>query len=566
MAGTDATAAATPDGTVPASGPVLTGHPAGFPPVGGAYAKYVLLVLVVVYIFNFIDRSILTILGPYIQKDLGLSDGQLGLLSGTVFALFYGLFGLALGRLADSWVRTWTIALGLSVWSGMTALSGFATNFGTLAAARVGVGVGEASASPAAYSLISDWFPKERRATALAIYSSGIFIGAGLSFAISGVVVEGWNKAFAGGGAPLGLAGWQAAFLIIGVPGLLLAALVLTLREPPRGLADGVISTAPREPRPFRKTLAELGTVLPPFTIINLRRAGAPAAIIRANLVGMALLVLVAIALTAWTDGLVPAEKLKTLATIGGMPLTTNALQWASMALGIYGVFSWSQSLKVRDKPLYALTFGTPTFLQAMACGTLISFGSYAVGAWVYIYAFRTLGATPALAGLWLGLGSAVGGWFGTSMGGVLGDAWRKRSSTGRLKVTFLASVLPLPIGIFAYTTTDLNVFYACSFLATLIGTFWLGGITATMQDLVLPRMRGSAGALFFLGTTLIGLGNGPYIVGLISDASGSLRAAILSTYIGAPVVWLLLVLAIRALPRAEASVIERARAAGEPI
>ncbi|KAB7646168.1 spinster family MFS transporter [Polymorphobacter fuscus] len=537
----------------------------GLPPVGGAYAKYVLGVLMVVYIFNFIDRSILTILGPYIQKDLGLSDGQLGLLSGTVFALFYGLFGLALGKLADTWLRTRTIALGLAVWSGMTALSGFATNFGGLAAARVGVGVGEASASPAAYSLISDWFPKARRATALAIYSSGIFIGAGLSFAISGVVVEGWNNAFAPGTAPLGLAGWQAAFLIIGLPGVLLALLVLTLKEPPRGYADG-LPAGPREPHPFRKTIAELGTVLPPFTLIGLRRAGASAGVIRANLLAIVAVVIAAILLTMWTDSLIPAEKLKVLARIGGIPLTSNAIQWASMALGVYGVTSWAQSLAVRDKPLFALTWGTPTFLQAAGAGTLISFGSYAVGAWVYIYAFRNLGATPATAGLFLGLGSAIGGWVGTSLGGIIGDAWRKRSPSGRLVVSLLASILPLPVSIFAFWTQDLNAFYIAIFLTNLISTFWLGGVTASMQDLVLPRMRGTAGAMFFLGTTMLGLGNGPYVVGLISDATGDLQFAIRCTFLAAPVVWLLLVLAIRGLPRAESTSLARARAAGEPV
>ena len=534
--------------------------------VGGPYAWYVLIVLVCVYIFNFIDRSILTILGPYIQKDLGLSDGQLGLLSGTVFALFYGLFGLALGRLADSWVRTWTIALGLSIWSGMTALSGFATSFGALAAARVGVGVGEASASPAAYSLLADWFPKEKRATALSIYSSGIFIGAGLSFMISGVVVDGWNKAFAAGGAPLGLAGWQAAFLIVGVPGLILAAIVLTLREPPRGLADGIVTKGVREPRPFAKVFAELGTVLPPFTLINLRRIGAPAGVVQRNVIALGVVIVLAVGLTLWTDTLVPPAKLKTLFHVGGMAITPNAIQWASMALGGYGVFSWAQSLSVRDKPLHALMWGTPTFLQTVGVGTLISFGSYAVGAFIFVYAFRNLGATPKSAGIALGLGSAIGGWIGTSLGGIVGDALKKRTPSGRLYVTLLASLIPVPIAFFAYATQDLTTFYICYFVIVLIGTFWLGGVTATMQDLVLPRMRGSAGAMFFMGTTLIGLGNGPYFVGLISDATGDLRTAILASYIGAPMVWLLLALAIRGLPRAEASRVERARAAGEII
>ena len=534
--------------------------------VGGPYAWYVLVVLVVVYIFNFIDRSILTILGPYIQKDLGLSDAQLGLLSGTVFALFYGLFGLALGRLADSWVRTWTIALGLSVWSGMTALSGFATSFAGLAAARVGVGVGEASASPAAYSLLGDWFPKEKRATALSIYSSGIFIGAGLSFAISGVVVEGWNKAFANGGAPLGLAGWQAAFLIIGIPGILLALLVLTLREPPRGLADGIVTKTPRTGNPFATTIAELGTVLPPFTFFTLRASGADAGVIRRNIVAAVFVLVAAVLMTQWTDSLVPAAKLKTLFHLAGFGISPNALQWSAMALGGYGVFSWAQSISVRDKPLHALMWGTPTFMQAVGTGTLISFGSYAVGAWIFIYAFRSLGATPASAGVALGLGSALGGWIGTSLGGVVGDAWKKRNPSGRLIVTLLASTIPLPIALYAYTAADLNAFYICYFFIVLIGTFWLGGVTATMQDLVLPRMRGSAGAMFFMGTTLIGLGNGPYFVGLISDITGDLRFAILCSYLGAPVVWLLLILAIRGLPKAEASRVERARAAGEAV
>ena len=534
--------------------------------VGGPYAWYVLIVLMVVYVFNFIDRSILTILGPYIQKDLGLSDGQIGLLSGTVFALFYGLFGLALGRLADTWVRTWTIALGLSIWSGMTALSGFATSFGALAAARVGVGVGEASASPAAYSLIGDWFPREKRATALSIYSSGIFIGAGLSFAISGVVVAGWNKAYAAGGAPLGLSGWQAAFLIIGIPGLLLAALVMTLREPPRGLADGILTKGPREPHPFLKMFAELGTILPPFTLFTLRRAGASSSVIRANLLGIVFAIAAAIVMTRWTDSLVPTAKLKILFSVGGTAITSNAIQWAAMALGVYGVFAWSQSLSVRDKPLYTLVWGTPTLLLAALAGTLISFGSYAVGAWIYIYAFRVLHATPGTAGVALGLGSALGGLIGTSMGGIVGDAWRKRDPAGRLKVSLLASILPLPIIIYAFFTPSLPVFYVCYALFGLIGTFWLGGITTTMQDLVLPRMRGTAGAMFFMGTTLLGLGNGPYMVGLISDATGDLRFAILCAFAGAPVIWLCIILAIRWLPAAEASRVQRARAAGEPI
>ena len=119
------------------------------------------------------------------------------------------------------------------------ALSGFAKNATTLTVARIGVGVGEATASPSAYSLISDWFPARLRATALAIYSSGLYIGGGISLLIGGLIVENWNAAYPGGG-PLGLVGWQAAFLAVGIPGLVLALWVLTLREPVRGAIDGL--------------------------------------------------------------------------------------------------------------------------------------------------------------------------------------------------------------------------------------------------------------------------------------------------------------------------------------
>ena len=190
---------------------------AGAPAVASRYARYALAVLVVVYVFNFLDRQILSILAEHIRRDLGVNDAQLGFLYGTAFAVFYAVFGIPLGRLADTWDRRKLIALGLAAWSVMTALSGFARTFPELAAARVGVGVGEASASPAAYSLLSDWFPAARRATALAIYSSGIYLGAGLGLGVGGVVVAGWDAAYADAAAPFALRGWQVAFLVVGL-------------------------------------------------------------------------------------------------------------------------------------------------------------------------------------------------------------------------------------------------------------------------------------------------------------------------------------------------------------
>ncbi|HVN85692.1 MAG TPA: MFS transporter [Candidatus Binatia bacterium] len=186
------------------------------------YRAYVLALLVVVYIFNFIDRQILAILLQPIKDDLHISDTALGFLSGFAFAAFYTTMGLPLARLADVWVRRSLIAVGLGVWSVMTALCGAARGFGELALARIGVGVGEASCTPAAHSLLADYFPAHQRATALSIYSAGIYIGVGIGFWLGGWV----NDAF----------GWRVAFAIVGLPGCLLAVVVrLTIREPPRG-------------------------------------------------------------------------------------------------------------------------------------------------------------------------------------------------------------------------------------------------------------------------------------------------------------------------------------------
>jgi MFS family permease len=175
---------------------------------GGAYSRYVLFVLLLVYVFNFIDRNILSILAEDIKADLGISDADLGFLYGTAFAIFYALFGIPLSRLADMWNRKKLISIGLCFWSVMTVLSGSARGFGSLAACRFGVGIGESSASPAAFSMLCDYFSPRVRATVLAIYSSGIYIGGGLALYLGGTIVDTWNGWYPLGDAPLGMAGW----------------------------------------------------------------------------------------------------------------------------------------------------------------------------------------------------------------------------------------------------------------------------------------------------------------------------------------------------------------------
>ncbi len=192
-----------------------------------AYRAYALGLLVVVYIFNFIDRSILGILVEPIKQDLGVSDTMMGFLGGIAFATFYTFLGIPIARLADNGSRRNVLAVCLALWSAATALCGLAQNFFHLLAARIGVAVGEAGGSPPSHSMISDMFPADKRATALAIYALGIPIGTML-----GNLGGGWiNEVF----------DWRSAFLVVGLPGVLLALIVrFTLREPPRGAAEGL--------------------------------------------------------------------------------------------------------------------------------------------------------------------------------------------------------------------------------------------------------------------------------------------------------------------------------------
>ncbi|MFZ5618426.1 MAG: spinster family MFS transporter [Pseudomonadota bacterium] len=196
-----------------------------------AYSWYVLAVLTIVYTFNFVDRQIIAIVSPAIKEELGLSDSMLGLLKGLAFAVLYTLIGIPIAWAADRWNRVSIVTISLAVWSAFTALSGLAANAAQLALARIGVGIGEAGGSPPSHSIIADYFPKEKRSTALSIYSLGIPFGQMLAFLAGGWVLENL--------------GWRNAFFVVGVPGVILAiVLKLTVKEPIRGAQDGGVAEA----------------------------------------------------------------------------------------------------------------------------------------------------------------------------------------------------------------------------------------------------------------------------------------------------------------------------------
>lgn len=209
--------------------------PAAGAGIGTKARRYAMVVLTVVYMFNFIDRQILAILLPAIRQEFEVGDTVLGFLTGTAFALFYVTLGIPIAQVADRWNRRNLVALSLAVWSGMTAISGLAANIWHLTLARIGVGIGEAGCSPPAHSMIADYYPPEKRSTAMGFYTLGISAGIMLAYLAGGWVVQN--------------IGWREAFFIVGIPGLVLAVVVrFTVVEPTRGASEARSHSGRRPP------------------------------------------------------------------------------------------------------------------------------------------------------------------------------------------------------------------------------------------------------------------------------------------------------------------------------
>lgn len=202
-------------------------------------ARFALAVLFGINLMNFFDRQIAGALAEPIRVEFGLNDTQLGILS-TVFTLIYAVVGVPLGRLTDGWLRTRLVAIGVSFWSLLTAASGFAWNYTSFLIARMGVGIGEASCAPAGQSLIGDLFPPERRARAMAVFMLGLPFGLFAAYMLSGIIGQAW--------------GWRWAFFVACIPGLLLAALALRIKEPPRGAVETAVVAVPAQ-SPYRAVL-----------------------------------------------------------------------------------------------------------------------------------------------------------------------------------------------------------------------------------------------------------------------------------------------------------------------
>jgi MFS family permease len=516
---------------------------------GGAYAHYVLGVLVIVYVFNFIDRNILSILAEDIKRDLGIGDAEMGFLYGTVFAVFYAVFGIPLARFADVWVRRSLISVGLLFWSLMTALSGMARSFPVLASYRIGVGIGEASASPAAYSMLSDYYPMRLRATVLAIYSSGVYIGGGIGLFLGGFILEAWSSAFPDpADAPFALKGWHVAFMAVGLPGILMAAWVRTLREPLRGISEGLATET--HPAPFSVLATELGAMLPLFNLVGLKRDGA----------SLGRNALAASGISALAAALIW--------------LTGSTAQWIALGVGAYVSVSWAQSLAARDPATFSMIFRSRAMVYTMLAFPTISFVTYGVGFWTAPLLLRLHDTTPGEVGLYVGLGAAAAGLLGVTLGGAMADWLKQRTPAGRLLVGYFAVFGTAPLVLWMVNTDSLTTAFVLNFVYHIPSAAWPGIPPSTAADLVMPRMRAVASAYYILINTFVGLALGPYVMGQLSDfyaAEGSspaesLRLALSSALLIFILTLIFLTLAWRHLPGDEASRLDRARALGEPV
>lgn len=366
---------------------------------------YVLALLTLVYTFNHIDRQILTILLEPIRMEFDLSDTQLGVLTGIAFALFYATLGIPVAMWADRGNRRNILALSLTIWSGMTALSGFASNFTQLLLARIGVGIGEAGGTPPATSIIADLFPPEQRATALGVYTTGISFGILAGFLIGGFVYEAY--------------GWRTAFFVAGIPGLLLAIIVrFTLNEPSRGMSEQ------------REATEEAPSIKEILSFLKKQKS---------------------------------AQHL----LIGGALICIVANGWLAM---------------------------------------------------IAPYLIRNFDISVKEAGIALAILIGVFGGGGSIFFGLICDRLSRKSLTWRPRMIMIATAISIPFQVAFLFSDNIWTAYAFYVVPSTLGLLYASLSYTAMIELFALRMRAFAAALMLFCLTLIGIGGGPVIVGVLSD------------------------------------------------
>ena len=472
--------------------------------MGAKHSIAALVLLVAVAFFNFLDRQVLSVLAEDIKRDLSLADGDLGFLYGTAFAVFYAVFGIPLARVADSSNRIVLIAVGLAFWSAMTASSSLSTSFLMLAILRFGVGAGEACATPSAYSLIYDYFGPKFRTTALAIYGAGTYLGVGAGIAIGGIVLDAWpdlsNRLL--GGAGRHWEAWRAAFLLVGLPGLLLSLLFLVLEEPRARDQSRESRSRIHALRHAIGTFAsEFSTMVPGLNSwLIYKSTGAIAG--RRSILLLAAFLVVAIGLIAFAEG----QRLQALAIVAGL----------------YCVAAWLHSAWTKHPVQLGSILGNGRVVQLYAYSALQMIAIMAFMFWTVPLLQRKFSVSVDQVALFVGILSGLGGLVGMLGGGALADYRIRRSAGGKLEACLVGTVGVSVACLLLLGSSNLIVAYIAIFLLFMASAGIVAPCGSAILDEVVPGARALATAFNTMCVTFFGTALGPYLVGVGSDLGGN--------------------------------------------
>ncbi|MEE8116149.1 MAG: MFS transporter [Gemmatimonadales bacterium] len=460
--------------------------------ISKAYARYAVVLLALINIVNYLDRNVIFVLFEPIKRDLGLTDTQLGWL-GAAFVIVFSLAAIPLGILSDLKSRRAVIAGGVMVWSVFTALGGLTRNFFQLFVCRSMVGVGEAAYSPAAQSLIADFFPSKGRALALGIFSGGLALGG-----VAGI----WL-----GGELEHLYGWRAAFLAVGIPGFVLAMLVAQLRDPTRYAGKESLWSVIRR---FELTVWRFLKVTWPLSLSAALGAIAAYLVQRAPL----------------GAGEVDLQRPDLDAAVFSIAVGIGLV--VQVTLGVRAVLRRRhepravRSHRVEDLIEAAgVVLRTPTLVWLFLGSAMISFAMNGLVGWSPTYLQREMGLIPQTAGRTIGIWGLAGAILGVLFGGQLADSLKERFRGGRIIAGAAGFIMGAPLAIWLLTIDDLELFIPVFFITMFFFTWYHGPMSAAIFDVIPPQIGASVIGAYVFFTHIAGDAVAFPLVGFLSDRVG---------------------------------------------
>ncbi|HXV85240.1 MAG TPA: MFS transporter [Gemmatimonadales bacterium] len=453
----------------------------------GAYAWYALGLLTAINAVNYIDRNVIFVLFEPIKQELGLTDTQLGWL-GSAYIILFSAGAVPLGILADLRSRRNVIAAGVAVWSAFTALSGLARQYWQLLVCRSMVGIGEAAYSPAAQSLLADYFPSQGRALAFGVFWGGLAVGG-----VGGI----WL-----GGELEHLYGWRTAFMAVSVPGLLLAMLTTQLRDPTRD----------------ERRLSVLDMIRRlELTVWHLVQGTWPLWAMGAAGLGLALVLDRLGYVTAEDEGAIVGTAL-------GLGAAATVARMVRRLLASRGEHRRRpMALTTLDEIIEAgrLVLRTPTLIWVFSGGALISFAMNGLVGWSPSYLQRELGLEPQMAGRLMGVWGLIAGSLGVVFGGRVADWLKERHSTGRVVASAAGFLLGAPMCVLLLTVRDLDAFIPLFFVTIFLFTWYNGPVTAVIFDVVPSSIGASVVGAYVFFSHLAGDAVAYPLIGFLSDRFG---------------------------------------------